>query len=129
MTECRRYRRRHDQFVVAVPLRLDTAGFSYRKWGAEQRCKPGDWVVDNDGDIYTVDADVFAATYQEIRPGAYVKTTPVWATAASEDGSLVTKEGRTHYRKGDYVVFNNEDGTDGYAMSAKKFESRYEPDD
>jgi hypothetical protein len=54
---------------------------------------------------------------------------PVWAEAASEDGSIATKEGRTQYRKGDYVVFNDEDGTDGYAMSAKKFESRYEPDD
>jgi hypothetical protein len=129
MTERRRYRRRPEQFVVAVPLRLDTAGFIYRKWGAEQHCKSGDWLVDNNGDIYTVDAGVFAATYREIRRGAYLKSTPVWAEAASEDGSIATKEGRTHYRKGDFVVFNNEDGTDGYAMSAEKFESRYEPDE
>lgn len=129
MTERRRYRPRPDQFVVAVPLRLDTPGFSYRKWGGEQHCKPGDWLVDNDGDIYTVDADVFAATYRRIRRGAYQKTTPVWAEAAREDGSISTKEGRTHYNEGDYVVFNNEDGTDGYAMSAAKFESLYEPDD
>lgn len=129
MTERRRYRPRPDQFIVAVPLRLDTKGFSYRKWGSVQRCKPGDWLVDNDGDIYTVDAEVFAATYHEVRRGTYLKTTPVWAEAATEDGSVATKEGRTHYKTGDYVVFNNKDGTDGYAISATKFESRYEPDD
>ncbi|WP_105031277.1 hypothetical protein [Arthrobacter ruber] len=125
----KQYRRTPDQHVVAIPLRLDTPGFSYRKWGAEQHCKPGDWLVDNDGDIYTVDADVFAATYRQLSLGAYVKTSPVWAEQAVKSGSIATKEGRTHYFKGDYVVFNNEDGTDGYAMSAEKFESRYEPDD
>jgi hypothetical protein len=129
MPERRRYRRRPDQFVVAVPLRLDTPGFSYRKWGAEQHCKAGDWLVDNDGDIYTVDADVFAATYRQVRPGTYLKISPVWAEAAGEDGSIATKEGHTDYKKGDYLVFNDQAGTDGYAMGAAKFESRYEPDE
>lgn len=129
MGERRRYRPKPDHIIVAVPLRLDTSGFSYRKWGHEQRCKPGDWLVDNDGDIYTVDAAVFAATYREVRRGAYVKSTPVWAETTSEDGNIPTKEGRTDYKKGDYLVFNNSAGTDGYAMSAKKFRSRYEPDD
>lgn len=129
MSEFRRYRRRPDHYVVAVPLRLDTEGFSYRKWGGEQKCKPGDWLVDDDGDIHTVDADVFAATYQQIRRGAYVKCTPVWAEVASEAGSVTTKEGRTHYNRGDFVVFNNADGTDGYAMTAERFESHYEPDE
>ncbi|MCW2131650.1 hypothetical protein [Arthrobacter sp. VKM Ac-2550] len=129
MSELRSYRRRPDQYVVAVPLRLETQGLTYRKWGAEQHGKPGDWLVDNDGDIYTVDADVFTATYRQIRRGAYVKSAPVWAEVARESGSVATKEGRTHYNSGDYLVYNNEDGTDGYAMSAEKFESHYEPDD
>lgn len=129
MTDRRRYRPKPDQFVVAVPLRFDTDGFTYKKWGGEQRCKPGDWIVDNDGDFYTVDAEVFARTYRELSPGLYRKITPVWAEIAQEAGDLPTKEGLTHYEKGDYVVFNNEDGTDGYAMSAGKFESIYEPDD
>lgn len=127
MSELRRYRRRPDQYVVAVPLRLDTKGFSYRKWGGEQQCKPGDWLVDDDGDIHTVDAAVFTATYHQIRRGAYVKSTPVWAEVAQEAGSMITKEGRTHYNRGDFVVFNNEDGTDGYAMTAQKFALNYEP--
>src|SRR5512143_2772130 len=58
----RRYVRRPDRPVAAVRLALDTAGLIYRKWGGEQRAKPGDWIVDNDGDVYTVDADVFART-------------------------------------------------------------------
>ena len=128
MPDRRRYRRKADQYVVAVQLALDTEGFTYRKWGGEQRCKRGDWLVDNDGDIYTVDGEVFARTYRQARPGAYVKTTRVWAEIASEDGSVATKEGRSHYRRGDYLVSNNEDGTDAYCVSAAKFESMYELD-
>lgn len=129
MATRRRYRKKADRFVVAVQLDLDTDGFTYRKWGAEQRCKRGDWLVDNEGDIYSVDGEVFAKTYRRLGPGLYVKTTPVWAEVATEAGSVVTKEGRSHYRAGDYVVYNNEDGTDAYCMTAAKFESMYEPDD
>jgi hypothetical protein len=125
----RRYRKKADQFVVAVQLDLDTDGFIYRKWGAEQRCQQGDWVVDNDGDHYTVDGEVFARTYRKLSPGIYVKTTPIWAEVASESGQVLTKEGASHYQAGDYLVSNNEDGTDAYCISAAKFESMYELDE
>ena len=75
----RRYVRRADRPVAAVRLALNTDGLVYQKWGGEQRAKPGDWIVDNDGDVYSVDADVFARTYRQTATGAYVKTTPVWA--------------------------------------------------
>ncbi|NLD69473.1 MAG: hypothetical protein GX644_11750 [Limnobacter sp.] len=123
-----RYRKKPDQFVIAVQLNLDTDGFVYRKWGHEQRCKQGDWLVDNDGDCYTVDAQVFARTYRNAGPGRWVKTTPVWATQATEPGSIATKEGATRYERGDYLVSNNEDGSDAYAVSAAKFEAMYEAD-
>lgn len=123
-----RYRKRPSQFVVAVQLALDTPGFTYRKWGAQQRCKAKDWLVDNDGDVYTVDGDVFARTYRQVAPGRYVKTTPVWAERAAAAGTVDTKEGRSHYDAGDYLVFNDEDGADGYCVSAAKFETMYEPD-
>jgi hypothetical protein len=125
----RRYRKKADQFIVAVQLDLDTDGFTYLKWGAEQRCKRGDWLVDNEGDIYTVDSEVFAKTYRNTGPGIYVKTTPVWAEIADRPGSVITKEGESHYQAGDYLVYNNEDGTDAYCISAAKFESMYEPDE
>jgi hypothetical protein len=125
----RRYRKKADQFVVAVQLDLDTDGFIYRKWGAEQRCQQGDWVVDNNGDHYTVDGEVFARTYRKISPGIYVKTTPIWAEVAAEPGQVDTKEGVSRYQAGDYLVSNNEDGTDAYCISAAKFESMYELDE
>lgn len=129
MAERRRYRRRPDRPVAAVRLLLDTSGFIYRKWGAEQHCKAGDWLVDNDGDVYTVDAESFEDTYRAVGVGAYVKTTPVWAERADTAGSVDTKEGRTNYEVGDYVVSNAEDGTDSYAIRAGKFEAMYEVDD
>jgi hypothetical protein len=122
----KRYRKRKDQFVIAVQLNLDTEGFTYQKWGAEQLCKKGDWIVDNNGDIYSVDREVSEKTYQMGKPGAYVKTTPIWAEVAPEAGKVKTKEGESHYKKGDYLVSNNEDGTDAYCISAAKFESMYE---
>ena len=129
MATRRRYRKKADRFVVAIQLNLDTEGFTYRRWGAEQRCKRGDWLVDNQGDIYSVNGDVFARTYRRVGPGVYVKTTPVWAEVASEPGSVVTKEGRSNYEAGDYLVYNNEDGMDAYCVGRAKFESMYEPDE
>ncbi len=124
-----RYRKKADQYVIAVQLDLNTEGFTYQKWGANQKCKPGDWLIDNGGDIYTVDRDVFAKTYRKTQPGTYVKTTPIWAEVATEPGSVATKEGRSHYSAGDYLVSNNPDGTDAYCISAAKFESMYELDE
>jgi hypothetical protein len=129
MGERRRYRRRPDRPVVAVRLLLETAGFDYRKWEAEQHCKAGDWLVDNAGDVYTVDAESFARTYRAVGTGIYVKSAPVWAERADAAGSVMTREGSTHYEAGDWVVSNSEDGSDNYAISAAKFEDLYEPDD
>ena len=126
MSERQKYVKRPDQAVLAVRLALDTAGFTYRKWGGQQRCKAGDWIVDNDGDTYTVDADTFARTYRHVNDGAYVKLTPVWAEQATVDGAVPTKEGATRYQAGDYLVSNQEDGGDAYAVEKAKFERMYE---
>src|SRR5262245_28828434 len=107
-----RYIRRPDRPVTAVRLALDTDGLSYRKWGGQQRAKPGDWIVDNAGDVYTVDADVFARTYRQTGPGTYVKITSVWAERAQAAGTVKTKEGSTQYQPGDYLVSNDRDGAD-----------------
>ena len=127
MSQRRTYRRKPTAFVTAVKLDLDTDGFAYRKWGDEQRCKRGDWLVDNDGDVYTVDGRVFARTYRLVSPGVYEKTTPIWAEVAQTAGYVETKEGRSHYEPGDYLVFNEEHGRDGYCMTREKFEATYEP--
>lgn len=124
----RRFRKKADRVVVAVQLAMETEGFTYRKWGAEQRCKRGDWLVDNEGDCYTVDGAVFARTYRGVSPGIFAKTAPVWAEVATESGSVTTREGESRYEAGDYLVSNNEDGTDAYCVSRSKFESMYELD-
>lgn len=125
----RRYRSRTDRFVVAVQLKLDTEGLTYRKWDNEQRAKPNDWLVDNGGDVYTVDATSFAHTYTELRRGHYLKTASIWAEQAESGGRVATREGHTAYAKGDWLVSNNEDGSDAYAIAAERFGQLYEPDD
>ena len=125
----KRYRKKAGKYVVAVQLKLETDGFTYLKWGAEQRCKSGDWLVNNNGDIYTIDQEVFARTYEQIDDGRYIKTTKIWAEAATTAGVVATKEGHSHYEAGDYLVSNNEDGTDAYCITAAKFEAMYELDE
>ena len=126
MGERARYVKRPDQTICAVQLALETDGFTYRKWGDVQTCKAGDWVADNDGDVYTVDCATFERTYQRQPDGKYLKITPVWAEVATEPGSVKTKEGATHYGVGDYLVSNERDGGDAYAITAGKFEAMYE---
>src|SRR6516165_1254280 len=113
-----KYVKRANQAVVAVQLALETAGFTYQKWGGVQRCKAGDWIVNNDGDVYTVDRETFERTYHRVGAGTYVKITPIWAEVAQEAGCVQTKEGATQYRAGDYLVFNEQHGGDAYAVSA-----------
>lgn len=126
MSERRKYKKKSDSFVTAVQLDLDTEGFKYNKWGGEQIAKRGDWLVDNNGDKYAVAQESFATTYDFISPGVYVKWAPVWAELADKAGKVKTQEGETAYQPGDYLVSNNEDGTDAYAVAKEKFASMYE---
>lgn len=129
MTTLIRYRKKNNNFVIAVQLNVETEGFRYHKWGTEQRCKPGDWIVNNNEDIYTVDKSVFEKTYKQVSPGIYAKITPIWAEIATQSGDINTIEGHSHYERGDYIVYNNENRTDGYCMTAAKFQSMYELDE
>ena len=78
---------------------------------------------------FIIDCDVFGQTYRQVQPGRFVKITPVWAEVATNSGLVETKEGSSHYQKGDYLVYNNQDGTDAYCVVADIFESMYEPDE
>ncbi|HEX9619274.1 MAG TPA: hypothetical protein VF989_04000 [Polyangiaceae bacterium] len=129
MGALRQYRRKHDATIVAVCLDLDTPGFTYDKWGGPQRCKRGDWVVKNGDETYTVDAETFSRTYSPVSPGVYEKRGVVWAERAEAPGAIETKEGSTRYESGDFLVYNEPDRGDGYAVSAEGFTSLYEPAD
>lgn len=65
MSEKKRYRKKPTEKVVVVQLDLETTGFTYRKWGGQHVCKPGDRLANNHGDIYTIDQQTFADTYKE----------------------------------------------------------------
>lgn len=123
----RAYRQRQGREVTAIRLNLDLEAFTYRKWGSTQNAKPGDWLVDHDGSVHTVDGDCFARTYRPTGPGRYRKQAMVWAAPASRDGVIFTLEGATHYRKGDYLVWNDEERSDGYAIGQDLFPTLYEP--
>src|SRR5918995_1136811 len=99
MGQKRKYRKKADSFVTAVQIDLDTPGFKYNKWGGEQVAKRGDWLVDNNGDKYTVAEDSFATTYEFVSPGVYVKSAPVWAEIADRAGTVKTQEGNTVARR------------------------------
>ena len=99
---------------------------TYRKWGGVQAAAPGDWLVNREGEAYTIDREVFERTYSMVSPGLYEKVKSVWARAAESDGAIPTKEGETHYEVGDMLVFNDPEGHDGYAMRAETFSKLYE---
>jgi len=120
-----KYTKTETQIVTGVQINLETDGVRYVKWGSNQYCKAGDWLVNNDGECYTIEKDSFAKSYKEISPGRYVKSGTVWAEQASEDGSVMTKEGISKFQAGDYIISNNEDGTDSYTIQKGKFELTY----
>lgn len=124
--EQNKYQKREKQVVLGVQINLETDGFKYSKWGSEQQCQAGDWLVNNNGECYTIDAESFRKTYEEIAPAQFIKTAPVWASVATESGKVKTNEGYTDYVEGDYLVSNNQDGSDAYAVSKAKFETMYE---
>jgi len=124
---CSTYRQREELQVTAIRLNLDLKALTYRKWGGLQNGKSGDWIVEREGEVHTVDAESFARTYRQIGPATYVKQGMVWAKPAESDGVIHTREGETHYRQGDYLVWNDADGRDGYAICKEIFESLYEP--
>lgn len=127
MNERKPFRRKAQTHVVAIQLSLDTEGLIYEKWGGRQLAKPGDWLVDNAGDVYTVDQDSFSQSYRRVSQGIFKKTSNIWACQALKAGTVSTKEGHTAYQAGDYLVSNDQAGSDAYAISAKKFHSLYEP--
>lgn len=126
MSERKLYRKRPKFNVTAVQFDLDLETFEYNKWGGKQSCKQGDWLVNNDGDIYTVDKEKFKESYQCVSPGVFEKIAEVWAETAKASGAISTIEGSTDYKDGDYLVFDRQTAGDGYAVSKQKFERMYE---
>lgn len=123
-----KYRKKNTDTVVAIQIKLKISdgGINYEKWGGTQWAKQDDWIVNNNGEVYTIDQESFAKTYERVSKGLYVKTATVWAEQADSDGQIKTKEGLSDYKAGDMLVYNGPDRTDGYCMGMDKFRSMYE---
>ena len=80
----------------------------------------------NKGDTYTIDHETFINTYELVSPGLYVKVNVVMVEVADCSGVIKTKEGETYYKSGDYLVYNDLDRKDGYAIDGATFKSLYE---
>ncbi len=120
------YQKKPQHLITAVQLDLDTDGFTFIKWGDEQRCRAGDWLVNSDDDCYTVADESFRKTYRQVSPGRYYKHAIIWARQATSSGCIDTSEGQTHYKAGDYIVANADDGSDNYAIDHDTFHTLYE---
>jgi hypothetical protein len=68
----------------------------------------------------------FASTYTALGNDRYRKSSVVWAEVAERAGQIQTKEGTSAYAAGDYLVYNNADRSDGYAVSCDKFHDMYQ---
>lgn len=112
--------------VVAVQINLDLKDgvFKFEKWGDTQTAKKGDWLINNNGEIYTCDNKVFQDTYREATKGNYYKFSTIEAVEATEDCQIKTLEGISHCKKGDFIVTNI--GGDQYFIEREKFFNMYE---
>lgn len=111
--------------ISDVEVDLDVTGdLTYNKWGGEQTAKVGDYLINNNGEAYTCDGQVFADTYEEVGDDEYVKTATIEATEATEAGSISTLEGESAYEAGDFLVTNP--GGDRYCITRDKFLAMYE---
>jgi len=120
------YKRKTAGTIVAIQLKFEELHFTFKKWQASQKCKSGDWLVENQGDVYTVDEEEFARTYEKVSKGIYKKTSIIWANQAQSIGHIKTIEGKTHYKNGDFLIANEKNGEYLYAISNKKFHQLYE---
>ena len=98
--------------------------------GRHPNRQTGDWLVKNGDEVYTIERQTFEDTYTATdTPGQYIKTGKVWAKRAPESGTIRTKEGSTRYQAGDWLVFNDPEGQDGYSVSAGRFSELYESEE
>lgn len=123
----RQYSKKASKPIRAVQLVLPACTLHYEKWGSTQQAKSGDWLVINGENSYTVDQDSFRETYRHQYGDWFRKTGAVWAEIAAIDGDIATREGVSHYRAGDYLVYNQPDRNDGYTVGKKEFEENYRP--
>lgn len=89
---------------VAIQLQSGTTGFSYHKWVTSQSCKPGDWIVKNAFDMYTVDENSFSRSYRAASLSCHRIFSPVRASMVGLGCTNESKEGFTQCQAGTTVA-------------------------
>jgi hypothetical protein len=113
--------------VTAIQIDFDKVSFTYHKWGSDQKATSGDWIVNTNGDIFTVPREIFARSYKMIGHGQYLQTGDVWVRHTIEPGFLKTNNGKVNYKAGDYLVFNDPEGNHGIVVKPNIFTEFYLP--
>jgi len=121
----REFTPRDNKYVEAIKLDLDFDGFTFQKWGHSQKCKRNDWLIFSEGDTYTVDHEYFLQHFKTQSPGRWKKVGKICAEEAEENGFVQTLEGKTNYKKGDFIVSNYGKGGDQYAIPRIVFHNKY----
>ncbi|MEB3335092.1 MAG: patatin-like phospholipase family protein [Cyanobacteriota bacterium] len=105
------YRERKETEVKAIRLNLELESFTYHQGDGARTGKRGDWLVECEGRVSTVDHATFNRYYKQVAPASYRKQLIVWAAPVS-DGVLVCMDS---------------EGKDGDVLSPDQFQALYEP--
>jgi hypothetical protein len=98
-----------------------------REWvtpaGSTLKGSAGDWLLNDGTTQWTVSAEAFANTYEEVSPGTWHKTGTVWAQRLSSCADVETPEGIARAEVGDWLVGSPEAGA--WPVSNDIFQHRY----
>lgn len=109
-----------------VPARQLTEAVQWTNEKGEQLTgQPGDWLLGEGSERWTVIDSVFQATYQNIGEGLYEKHAPVRAVKLSDSLTLATLEGTITLEPGDWLVCNL--SGECWGMSDSQFTAKYSP--
>lgn len=89
--------------------------------------RAGDWLVSNDSDMWTVAADVFERTYEQLPNGRWRKTALITAVRATERTTIQTLEGPAVAEVGDWIATNPTG--ESWPIKADTFARHYVPAD
>lgn len=105
--------------------RLDSEHHWETDTGNQATAKRGDWLLNSGQDEWTVNHEVFIATYKELEPGKYQKTARVFARELDREITTETEEGIASGKPGEMILA----GPLGtvWIQSKQQFTSRYEP--
>lgn len=95
------------------------------KHGSLLSAQPGDWLLKEGGQEWTVARNIFEKTYTACGEGEYVKSAPIRAVKLDAPAVISTLEGESEAKEGDYLASNPEG--DIWPIPAEEFERVYRP--